>query len=101
MIEQCIKCARYNSLGCPYGYEIGSTQEDCDEYKPKEEKRKMNSLYITRHTNGKLVLCAEATKKDGSTCTLYLSWNFLHLNLITPDKKVMYALKKGERQAIV
>ena len=61
----------------------------------------MKNLFITRHTNGKLVLCAEAIKKDGSTCTLYLSWNSIHLNLITPDKKAMYALKQGERQEIV
>ena len=37
MIEQCTKCALFNSLGCPYGYEIGSTQEDCDEFRPSEE----------------------------------------------------------------
>lgn len=40
MIEQCKKCALYNSLGCPYGYEIGSTQEDCDEFRPSEEMQK-------------------------------------------------------------
>ena len=37
MIEQCEKCELFNSLGCPYGYEIGSTQEDCDEFRPSEE----------------------------------------------------------------
>lgn len=61
----------------------------------------MKSLYITRHTNGALCLCADTTKKDGSTCTLYLSWNTIHLNLLAPDRKALWALKVGERIEIV
>lgn len=40
MIEQCEKCDLFNSLGCPYGYKIGSTQEECDEFRPSEELKK-------------------------------------------------------------
>ena len=61
----------------------------------------MKSLYITRHTNGSLCLCAETTKKDGSSCTLYLSWNMLHINLIALDVKALKSLKVGERIDIV
>lgn len=61
----------------------------------------MKSLYITRHTNGALCLCADTIKRDGSTCTLYLSWNMLHINLIAPDSKALFALKVGERINIV
>ena len=39
MIEQCEKCALYNSLGCPY-CGVGSVDsEDCDEYIPNEESK--------------------------------------------------------------
>ena len=36
MIEQCEKCALFNSLGCPYGYELASILEDCDEFRASE-----------------------------------------------------------------
>ncbi len=45
MIEQCKKCNRFNSLGCPYGYEIGSTQEDCDEFRPRIETEEHTPSY--------------------------------------------------------
>jgi hypothetical protein len=39
MIEQCEKCALYNSLGCPYS-PVGITDDsDCDEYRPNEEAK--------------------------------------------------------------
>ena len=37
MIEQCEKCDLFNSLGCPYGYELGAKYEDCDEFRPRRE----------------------------------------------------------------
>lgn len=61
----------------------------------------MKNLYITRHTNGRLVLCTDITKKNGKTSTLYLSWQLIHLYLTTPDRNAMEALKVGERQVIV
>jgi ribosomal protein L37AE/L43A len=39
MIEQCEKCSRYNSLGCPYDLEIAEKISDCDEYIPSEESK--------------------------------------------------------------
>lgn len=61
----------------------------------------MKSLYITRAKNGKLCLCCEATKKDGTACVLYLCWQFGQLYCITPDPKAMVALKVGERQELI
>lgn len=40
MIEQCEKCDLFNSLGCPYGYELGAKYEDCDEFRPRREHEK-------------------------------------------------------------
>lgn len=37
MIEQCKKCALYNSLGCPYNLELAEKIPDCDEFRPREE----------------------------------------------------------------
>lgn len=37
MIEQCEKCNLFNSLGCPYGYELAPILENCDEFRPREE----------------------------------------------------------------
>lgn len=39
MIEQCEKCARYNSLGCPYSGVGSADPESCDEYIPNEETK--------------------------------------------------------------
>ena len=39
MIDQCEKCALYNSLGCPYDYESASKDTDCDEFRPNEENK--------------------------------------------------------------
>lgn len=39
MIEQCEKCALYNSLGCPYGLELAEKISDCDEFRPGIESK--------------------------------------------------------------
>ena len=42
MIEQCEKCDLYNSLGCPYNLELAEKISDCDEFRPREERKTCN-----------------------------------------------------------
>lgn len=40
MIEQCQKCALYNSLGCPYNLDLAEKISDCDEFRPSIQTKK-------------------------------------------------------------
>ena len=54
MIEQCEKCARYNSLGCPYDYDLAVKLSECDEFKPKYPRvRNLDGVYFRVERDGK------------------------------------------------
>lgn len=44
MIEQCEKCDLYNSLGCPYDYDLAVKLSDCDEFRPAKKEKEIKIL---------------------------------------------------------
>ena len=64
MIEQCEKCALYNSLGCPYNLDLAEKISDCDEFRPREERKTCNDCLGYE-------FCSSAYRNRSITCSKF------------------------------